>query len=160
MKKSILRGGLIAFAVLLGLPDGSAALEAQPKEAARQVADAGSTRAANNSSKCKNLANFLSSEYRSNTKPLKGNDSVRLLGLQEKDAEAKALELAIKLNAKPLDVASNDLHYQLPDGLGSIVVRAIYDDSGVFVKLTLAAKCEKLLFTELWFVSLKRYNRE
>ncbi|MDR1370677.1 MAG: hypothetical protein LBJ72_11235 [Dysgonamonadaceae bacterium] len=158
MKKSIFRGGIIAFAILLGLLVGNIAFEAQTKNSVQKAAGE-SAYVVNDDEQCKNLGDFLKKEYLSNTRPLKENSAVRLFGLQEKDASGKAIELAIKLKAKKIEVEGDYLYYQLPDGLKSIVIRDVYDDNGVFVKLTLVTGCQNLPFTELWFVSLSRYDR-
>jgi hypothetical protein len=107
--------------------------------------------------KCENLANFLSAEFSKNTKELEGVPSARLYGVQEKDATAKALNVCARLKAKKLDSKGDDLIYQLPDGLGTIVIHEVYNE-GIFLKMSFVTDCNKLPFSEIWYVSLKRYN--
>jgi len=83
---------------------------------------------------------------------------VRLYGLQKKDALQKALNLCAKLKAKKSDATGDDVVYELPYSLGTIVMHEVYNN-GIFLKLTFHTCCNKLPFYELWYVTLKKYNQ-
>jgi hypothetical protein len=106
---------------------------------------------------CLSLAAFLQEEFAKNTQPLKDNPAVRLFGLQEKDAVMKALSLCIKLKANKIENEGDDLIYELPDGLGRIIIQEVYKDD-IFLKVKLVTGCDKLPFTEIRYVSLSFYN--
>jgi hypothetical protein len=63
------------------------------------------------------------------------------------------------LKAKKLDSKGDDLIYQLPDGLGTIVIHEVYSE-GIFLKMSFVTDCNELPFSEIRYVSLKRYNEE
>jgi hypothetical protein len=108
---------------------------------------------------CKNLENFLSAEFSNSTKVLKNAPNVRLYGVQEKDAMAKALSLCIRLNAKRVDSGADGFTFKLPEDLGTIVISEIYSD-GVYVKVLFLTVCKLLPFTEIRYVGIKLYNNQ
>jgi hypothetical protein len=154
MKPVKLKSGFIAVACALCLTFGgvSSPVQAQDRLSVTK-ADKEETRA------CKNLADFLSEEFSKNTKALENAPSARLYGIQEKDAAAKALSVCARLKAKKLDAGGDSLIYQLPDGLGTIVIDEVYDD-GVFLRMSFVTDCDRLPFSEIRYVSLKRYHKE
>jgi hypothetical protein len=111
---------------------------------------------ANNLPECENLDGFLKKEY---LKTSKAGDTcnVRITGLQEKDALPKALEVCAKLKARRISSNNAELVYQLPGGLGHIIIQEVYEGD-LFIRLTFDTGCNSLPFTELRLVSLKYYN--
>jgi hypothetical protein len=142
----------VAFSVLAGLLICAAAFPARVFSGAADGATDDDT------VMCGKLADFLEKEYRAYTVPLKDNASVRLFGLQEKDAMSKALALAIRLKAERTDSGDGDIRYMLPGGPGYFVIHPVYDGKDVFIKIVFHNSCGKLPFTELWLVGLKRFR--
>jgi hypothetical protein len=154
MKKTSVSGVLFAIAVTVGLLFANANIQAQT---GRKQDGASRTESATEKKECRNLADFLKAEFRGKTKTEEENPKVRLYGLQEKDAMQKALDLCAKLKAKEVKNDSGDLLYELPEGLGTVILQEV-DKDGIFLKLTFATDCESLPFNELWYVTLNRYN--
>ncbi|MDR0711523.1 MAG: hypothetical protein LBF67_04150 [Prevotellaceae bacterium] len=150
MKKYVLSGSIIALTVMFCSFFAGASAENQAGASQAQGAPA-----AESSAPCKNLGEFLSREYLNLSKPDTGK-AARIIGVQEKDAIRKALEVCAKLKAKRVKSDGEDLVYELPEKAGSIVVQEVYDGS-LFVRLTLKTDCT-LPFAELRYVSLKHYN--
>ncbi|MDR2383675.1 MAG: hypothetical protein LBD76_07335 [Prevotellaceae bacterium] len=153
MKKVLSKSGLITLLFSLCLMLYNTAAEAQNVHTATSDKDSAETL------NCRNLAKFLDEEFLQSTASMKNNVSARLYGLQEKDAMAKALAVCAKLKAKKLQTESEDLLFQLPEGLGTIVIHEVYDD-GVFLKMSFVTDCNRLSYDEIWYVSLKRYNKQ
>jgi hypothetical protein len=155
MKRSVFSDGSAILAIMFCLLSCSFTVQAQSQTGQSN----GSIQSVNvaEDGQCLDLGAFLQEEFSKNSKPLKSNPAVRLLGLQEKDAVKKALNLCIKLKATEMESAGDDLIYELPNGLGSIVIREVYRDD-IFLKLKLETACDKLPFVEIWYVGLKRYN--
>ncbi len=154
MKKSILTSGILsmsgilALAIILALLFTNLSANNIPKAAT--MAQSMSIE----KSSCENLSEFLKDEYLKDGKA-KGN--IRIIGVQEKDALAKAINVCAKLNAKQITSNSDDLVYQLPDGLGHIILQEVYEGN-LFIRMTFDSACRNLPFIELHFVSLKYYN--
>lgn len=157
MKKKLLPGVLIALPVVLSLLFGSLMVQEKLNDN-RKTDLREEVYLTKGNDLCKNLEEYLTKEFSKGTKPLKDNASVRVFGLQEKDAVVKALELCSRLNAKKEESESEDLVYKLPDGLGSIVIQEVYEDE-IFLKLSFITDCKELPFTGIWYVSLKRYHQ-
>jgi hypothetical protein len=154
MKSVKLKSGFIAVACALCLASSGISLSAQTQDRlSEKNADKEETNA------CKNLANFLSEEFSKNTKASESAPSARLYGIQEKDAAAKALNVCARLKAKKVNTGDDGMTFQLPDGLGTIVIHEVYDD-GIFLKMSFVTDCDRLPFSEIRYVSLQRYHKE
>ncbi|MDR2814512.1 MAG: hypothetical protein LBB79_07675 [Prevotellaceae bacterium] len=151
MKRVILAGGIATLTAMFCI-----FFAASVTNAAGNHQDTGAYAAAAKATPCDNLGDFLKKEYLKASKP--GTDSsVRIVGLQEKDALPKALEVCAKLKAKRILSGNDDLAYELPDGVGTITIREVFDGNR-YVQVALQTSCKGLPFSELWFVSLKYYN--
>ena len=156
MKKSIFSGGFFVLAILFCLS--ATDFTVQARLPINQSHDSALNVSVTDEGQCVHLGKFLQEEFAKNSKPLKGSPEIRIVGVQEKDAIVKALNLCIKLKASEIKSNGNDLIYDLPDGLGSIIIQEIKNDD-VFRKVKLITGCEKLPFVEIWYVSLKFYNK-
>ncbi len=150
MKKNILTGCMLALIIIFGSLFAKPLVQNLPeiKSTAQSISK--------EKTPCENLDEFLKKEYRNTGKT---EDNVRIIGLQEKDALPKALEVCAKLKAKQVSSSSDKLIFQLPGELGYIIVCQVYEDS-LYIRLILDTGCGSLPFTELRFISLKDYNRK
>jgi hypothetical protein len=155
MKRIIFSGGFTIMAIMFCLL--SCSFTAQAQAQTNHVSDASTSVNVTENDQCFNLEAFLQQEFSKSAKPLKDNPAVRLLGLQKKDAIVKALNLCIKLKTTEKESTDGNLVYELPDGLGSIIIQEVYKDN-IFLKVKLVTGCQKLPFVEIWYLSLKRYN--
>ncbi len=137
MKKSMLTSLMLALTWMFGLLFTNLYAHNMPPEAAP----------------CENLSEFFKKEYRTG----KTEDNSRIIGLKKEDALSKAVGICIRLKGKQIPSDGDDLVYELPDGLGRIIIQEVFKD-GIYTRLTLDTGCNNLPFTELRLVSLHYYN--
>ncbi|GHT26747.1 hypothetical protein FACS189432_01750 [Bacteroidia bacterium] len=154
MKRNVFSDGFIALAILFCLLSSNFTAQSQTHESHDSAQNVSVTE----DGQCVNLGKFLQDEFSKNSKVLKDNHTIRIVGVQEKDAIVRALNICIKLKANEADSDGKDLIYELPDGLGSIVIQEVKKND-IYLKVKLITACDKLPFTEIWYVSLSRYNK-
>jgi hypothetical protein len=159
MEKSIYlirRFSFAVIAVVLCLLPGSMFVNVQAQAADKEQTTSAVSSGEN--SQCRNLADFLRKEYVNKSKPDKDRN-IRMIGVKEENAFSQALKVCEKLKAQRTGSENDDLIYELPGGLGRIVLHEVYQND-IFVRLTFVTGCTRLPFTELWYVSLEYYNKQ